>query len=53
MNYALAEPKHGPPFFSQLRRTIERKMGGIMPVKQLQALLKQPGIKATTEVERP
>ncbi|MBP1724400.1 MAG: hypothetical protein H6Q44_2105, partial [Deltaproteobacteria bacterium] len=34
-----------PPFYSALRRTIEQKMAGSMPVKQLQALLKQPGIK--------
>ena len=34
-----------PPFYSALRRTIEQKMDGTMPVTQLRALLKQPGIK--------
>ena len=34
-----------PPFYSALRRTIEQKMGGSMPIPQLRVLLKQPGIK--------
>ncbi len=37
--------RNAPPFYSALRRTIDQKMGGAMPAKQLRALLKQPGIK--------
>ena len=41
-SFILLEP---PPMYSMLQRVIETKMGKSMPVNQLEALLKQPGIK--------
>jgi N12 class adenine-specific DNA methylase len=46
ISFSLGRPEaQAPPFYSALRKTVETKMGGSMPAKQLRALLKQPGIK--------